>query len=569
MKKYSLFIIGLFFLLVGCLEDETTFGDQEIWTVDTVYLTDLNTGNKQKVNQGAMASFYSDPGKEFQIAAHGVYEGNEKVHFRWCLLDGTEVSDRDTLRYTFTAEQLQESNNIVMLYAYRGDKEAANVYQVGFSLNNPFGTGLVVLAKEGGNTVLDFCPRRREAKRMEFFDGKEYNISFYSYPIQENVFAANNDGEALRMTSPLNISYAQGAYAYPLPDPLKAIHLLDANWKNSIAIDLNGMKKMVYLEDEFLEMPDEEVVARDFKTIGAMSLLHLENGEIYTRVNYDRGNPCTGKFLPIPLTCKDQNNPAKAAETILATRSAQQVGGTNWCVVFEKDKKRFLVVTASDGSSGTWSAPIDYCGVFDFNNPSKAYPEGAVPMNNFDKDIRFFFVDPGYEAKLHVIYKDNDGYYLQTCNLNLNTYSSVHTFSFTVEAAPIKLSAATQQLLEQERCVLTENPSGLSSPAIFLSVGNEIYSLDLFNGDVDVFIEIEEAKGNDIVQVRRLVPWMTVSGNGAANAYFGGRFLAVAFSNGDLKIIRNYDDPRDPNNTHYEVITEKHYDGGIVDMLYY
>ena len=70
MKKYSLFIIGLFFLLVGCLEDETTFGDQEIWTVDTVYLTDLNTGNKQKVNQGAMASFYSDPGKEFQIAAH-------------------------------------------------------------------------------------------------------------------------------------------------------------------------------------------------------------------------------------------------------------------------------------------------------------------------------------------------------------------------------------------------------------------------------------------------------------------------------------------------------------------
>lgn len=570
MKKYSLFIIGLFFLLTSCLKDDTTLIDPGVLTVDTVYLTNLVTGEQQRVYSNSGASFRCDPGVEIQIAALGIYEGNERIHFSWCLLDGSEISNQDTLRHIFTTEELGGENGTIMLYAYRGEKEAANVYKVGITMNNPFSTGLVILAQEGGQTVMDFSPQLRERRRVEFFDGKEYNISFYSYPLQENVFAACNGGEVLRLTSPLDISQACGAYVSPLPDPLKAVHLLDKNWKHSVAIDVNGMKKLVYLEDEFLDMPKEEVAARDFKTIGALSLLHLENGEIYTRVNYDRGNPCTGKFFPLPLIYKDPNVPNKSGEIIHATQIVQQqVDGANWCVIFEEEKQRFFVVTASSGATDAWSVPIDYCAVFDFNNPSRAYPAGAIPMNNFDKKIRFFFVEPTWDTRLHIIYEDNGEYYLQTCNLSLDLYSIVHDFSFYVENPPIKLSALAQQLVGQERCVLAETRPGQKAPPIFLCVGNEVYAFDLFNGDVEFFIDIKEEDGNDIVDFEQLSPWMTSSNYNSASIYFGGRFFAVAFSNGDLKIIRNYDDPRDPNNIHYEVITEKHYDGGVVDMLYY
>lgn len=568
MKRYVLFIIGLFFSFVSCVKDNTSFGDNEVLTVDTLYLVNLKTGVKSQLFQGRSAGFTMNPGEEIQIAVHGIYEGDEKPRYHWCLLDGTEIFVGDTLQHVFTTEELGGESGIIILYAYRGEQEAANVFEVSFTINNLFAMGLVVLAKENGQFMLDFCPRQMELRQMEYFDGQKYDIKFNYYSMLTDVFGSYNAGEVLGLTSPLNMSYASGAYIYSLPDPLRAIYLLDKDWKNSIAVDLNGMKKLVSLGEEFLEMPeDANMAARDFKTIGAMSLLQLEDGKIYTRVNYDRGNPCTGKFLPIPLLYHDPNAADKDAEVILATRMYQK-NGNNWCVIFEEEKQRFLLVSASDGNTGSWYAPIDYCAVFDFNNPSQIYPEGAIPMNHFDKEIRAAFIDPLYGTKLYIIYEESGEYYLQECNLYLSAYSVEHSFSFRVDKAPMKLSGFTTQLLQRKSCVVKE-ASLSTEAAVFLTEGNRIYILNLSSGDSEFFMEIEEEKGNDIIMIESLWPWMTLGSWNEYDCYFQGRFFAVAFSNGDFKIIRQYDDLRDPNGIHYEVVVEKHYDGGVINILSY
>ena len=286
--KNRILIISVLSVLsfVGCLDDKTNLDYKDVILPDSVIVT--NVANQQK--------FYFDEesAKTFKVTSGEELQLDDELTYEW-RFDGKVVSREQNLRYVCTEEAQ------AMLLIYRKRAGNATVYQFMVNIRAPFNTGVVVLGKKDGKTELDFIERYWEKKTVEL-DGRVYNnFSVTEYIPHENVYPLYNDNEELGANPIMITRYGKQYYA---------LQILDKDWRSSVAIKSSDMKKIVSMKDEFVGDPGN-LKPVNFVRVGATSLLLDESGKIYTRVNYDDGNPNTGRFITEPLVLTgDQVSPA-------------------------------------------------------------------------------------------------------------------------------------------------------------------------------------------------------------------------------------------------------------------
>lgn len=130
-------------------------------------------------------------------------------------------------------------------------------------------------------------------------------------------------------------NWERSYYDYPIRETILCFADMDKDWRSSVAINSSDMKKIVSMKDEFVGDPDN-LKPVNFVRVGATSLLLDESGKIYTRVNYDDGNPNTGRFITEPLVFDDPYDvPDKGSEVI----KAQYIEAKDQLALFMKKRK--------------------------------------------------------------------------------------------------------------------------------------------------------------------------------------------------------------------------------------
>ncbi len=545
--KNRILIISVLSVLsfVGCLDDKTNLDYKDVILPDSVIVTNVANQQKFYFDEESAKTFKVTSGEELQLDVEVKYRGDDELTYEW-RFDGKVVSREQNLRYVCTEEAQ------AMLLIYRKRAGNATVYQFMVNIRAPFNTGVVVLGKKDGKTELDFIERYWEKKTVEL-DGRVYNnFSVTEYIPHENVYPLYNDNEELGANPIMITRYGKQYYA---------LQILDKDWRSSVAINSSDMKKIVSMKDEFVGDPDN-LKPVNFVRVGATSLLLDESGKIYTRVNYDDGNPNTGRFITEPLVFDDPYDvPDKGSEVI----KAQYIEAKDQlAVIYEKEKKRFLAMTASTGSYQS----IDYSVIYDLSRPSNAgnLPKGYIDMNNFDKEvIAILFHESFWNDNVYVLYKDGGDYYIQAAGIKTDVYGSVHRITYTA-VSNVKLPADAAGLIEQGKGLLKLAMDDSYNDFLYVGAGKALYSMSMEGTSIKQIYAFEE-EGN----MTDFVITATWRGEGynAAQRYFNGQVFAAAFDNGDCRVIKLYADPQKPGEIQKKYWYNKRFDGGVVSLYYY
>ncbi len=553
MRNKILMICFLgYILLTGCMDDKTNLNYTDIVLPDTVIITNLANQDRFYLTEGGSidARFKVTAGDELQLDLEVTYKGDDELTYEW-RMDGKVISTEQNLRYVCTEEGSGQ------LFVYRKNAGNATIYGFLVEIRRPFNTGIVVIGKSNGVTQMDFVERYWEKKNVEL-DGRLYsNFSVTEYIPHENVYPLYNEGEELG-ENPINVSRVTG---YGSTNRYYALQILDRDWKSSVAVNSDDMKKIVSMKDEFVGEPTN-LVPVDFTSVGATSLLLAESGRIYTRVNYDEGNPNTGRFILEPLVFDDPYDvPDKGSEEIKANNT---VAKEQLAIIYEKERKRFLAMTASTGSSQS----LDYYVVHDLSRPSNSgnIPKGFIPLDNFDKEIYAILFHEGFfNDNIYIIYKDGSDYYIQAAGIGTSLYGTEHRITYTA-VSNVKLPADAAKLIEQGHGLVKIAMDDSYNDFMYVGAGRALYSMSMEGSAILKIHEFTE-KGN----MTDFVITATWRGEGlnAAQRYFNGRVFGAIFDNGDFRVLKLYDDPQKPGEIQKHYWVNKNFDGGAVALYYY
>lgn len=554
MRNKILMICFLgYILLTGCMDDKTNLNYKDIVLPDTVIITNIEDQERFYLHESTIdARFKVTAGDELQLDLEVKYNGDDELTYEW-RMDGKVISTEQNLRHVFT-----EGGN-GQLFIYRKNAGNATIYGFLVEIRRPFSTGIVVLGKSNGVTQMDFVERYWEKKNVEL-DGRLYsNFSVTEYIPHENVYPLYNDGEELGQ-DPVEISRITGLAPDPA-DRYSALQILDRDWRKSVAVNSEDMKKIVSMKDEFVGEPTN-CIPVNFETVGATSLLLDKSGKIYTRVNYDAGNPNTGRFILEPLVFDDPYDvPDKGSEEIKAERVTAK---DQLAIIYEKERKRILAMTASNG----YNQKLDYYAVHDLSRPSNiaSLPDGYVLLDNFDKEIyAILFHESFLNNNTYVIYKDGSDFYIQTFELNTVLYTAVHSINYKA-VSNLKLPVDAARLIEQGHGLVKIAMDKRYNDFMYVGAGKALYSMSMEGTAISKIHEFtEEGNMKDFV----ITATWRGDGDNAAQRYFNGRVFGAIFDNGDFRVLKLYDDPQKPGEVQKHYWVNKNFDGGAFALYYY
>ena len=281
--------------LNACLEDHTNLDYKEVILPDTVRVVDKVNKKTVVLSHSEMfqGSFSLLAGVEVELEAEVVYSGPDQLGYEW-MFDGEVIGSEKELKHTFTKE------GRLVLFVYRGDKSKVTDYHMVISLVQPFGSGVYVLAKQGGKSVVDFM-RYYSQKETVTFLGQPMEMTIPYYEEQSNVFSLYNDGEELPGSEPVQLVWGQGK------DKTQVMQVLDRDWRSSVAFYGKTIEKVVGMKDEFVGAP-QSLFVKSMVNVGMSTLVYGEQGDAYLRVNYDNGTPNTGRFSSERLRFDDPND---------------------------------------------------------------------------------------------------------------------------------------------------------------------------------------------------------------------------------------------------------------------
>ena len=548
MKKNILYIIFcvLSVCTTACMDDKTNLEYKDIILPDSVMITDLRTGNEYYLSSTYNPIFTVTLGSELQLDANVKYKGDDELSYEW-RIDFETVSSEKNLRYLVT-----EKHDYAYLVIHRKNAQNATLYSFSIKVHNRWTSGIAILGTQNGKTQFDFVERYWHEENVEWGSTVVPNFTLIEYIGYENIYPTFNNGEELPGNHPVKIDRVVGATS-----SISSFQILDKEWSNSIAIDKETMKKTVQMKDEFIASPPNfEPV--NFVSVGKTSVIQDKSGKLYTRVNYDRGNPNTGRFTdqPIMYTNPDNN---QLVEVIEAT---DIISKGYLALIYEKSKKRILAWATGPNN-------IEYSQFFNLERPTNAgnLPANYANLNNFDKELIALLApaSPIYE-NYFIIYKDNDKYYLQSFTFKLRYYTEPFTLTYTA-VNNIELSSDICKLLDKGNNQFYVNYSSKTyQDDIFFSAGNEIYQMSTDGKTVKRVCRFNDK--NKITQLIITSTWYDETWNGWQR-YFNGRVLAAAFDDGDMYVIRLYDDPSAIITNQIETWCYKHYDGGVQSMIFF
>lgn len=559
-KVLMIFMVSIA-LLYGCLDDQTNLGYNDVILPDTVIVTDVANQRKVYFDKGGV-TFSITSGSELQLDVDVKYRGNDELTYEWRLGEKV-ISKEKNLRYVC----VEEGELPALLLIYRKNAGNATVYPFNVKIRGPFDAGILVLGKHGGKTRLDFIERFVEQRTIEM-GGSFYTASVHEYIDHPDVYPLYNDGEELA-SKPVQLLYCAGLQN--AENKYSGVQVLDQDWKNSVLVNLKTMKKIVAMGDEFVGDPGN-LKLKSMCDVGATSLLLDESGKIFSRVNYDDSNPGTGRFVSEPLGYNDPNDvPDKGTEELKADYiTSGRLGSCDVAFIYEKDKKRILAMTAAETNS---YQNIDYSMIHKLGSlfPMPNY----VDLNNFDKELIGIFLPQNQISVsmgiVYVFYKDGHDYYLQVEMINASAFSTPHSV-MCMHRLNTKLPNELGVLLEQNHGVFRiAKTDDYRSETLYVGVGNAIYSMviqfmiPLLAPSCTLLHKFEE-EGN-ITNLVFTETWESASGS--VNRYAKGRVFAAGFDNGDLRVVKLYDDPMKPGEVQKKYWVQKNYDEGIVDMIYY
>ncbi len=551
------FVIGLFFTLTACLEDHTNLDYADVLLPDSVTLVDLSTGNSYELTATYAPIFKVRAGEELQLEANAAYEGSDSLIYEW-RIGYTTVGYGKSFRYTVTQ---REDYGFLVLHRSKG--ESASVYQFSIDVHDSWGSGIAVLGMHGEKTVFDFIERYWYEANAEWQGQVIPNFTFTVYNGYENVYETFNDGESLPGVNPVGICRTEGSDE----DKTSGLLFLDKEWQKSMSVNAKTMEKVVSLGEEFVTPPVDMVPVK-MVTVGKSNILQDENGNLYTRVNYDNGVPNTGRFTDQPLAYKDPNDVEAEMEVVHAADIVTEL----WyplSVVYDKDRQRFLALATS-------TLNYEYYQFFNLANPTNAAQAAQkipnyVNLDKFDKEV-IALLAPRTKmftsGTYMIFYKEGDKYFMQQFYLNIGNYNMT-PFVLRYEAKNWReLGPDVCELLASGKEIhfrLNTNARTYQDE-VFFSVGNTIYQLSA-DGQTATFI-CRFDKKETITDFVLTGTWNSTGANGW-NRYFNGRVFAAAFDDGDLYVTKLYDDPFSFVEIEAQVVWAKHYDGGVKAMLYY
>lgn len=547
---YTLLIFFVFAAFCGCLDDKTNLDYSDILLPDSVVVTNLSTGRKVLYDASVSnnGTYTVEPGMELQLDAEVFYRGDDEIVCEWHF-EGKSVGTGVNLRSTF------EKEGTGMLLVHRKKAGNAVCYRFFVKIQKTFGSGIFVVAKNQGTVKLDFIQSTYATERVEF-GGSEYNLTLYDFNVRDDIYASLNGGTPLNMQNPVKLFHYRG-FNWDA-GVFYGLQILDESWQNSVTVGLDDMKLLATMKDEFVVNP-QNLQAQDFVNNGAMNLLLDKSGKVYARVNYDYGNPCTGKYSSIPLAFDAPDDiPDKGALEIKADRlfPSNMEPAT---LIYEKEKSRFLIMTAVNSTD--WA--LDYCYITDFSAPYliEEPAKGCVDLNRVDKELVTAFFSRNNYGDFFLLFKEGTDCYLQAGYLDIINWDMPFQVYYTAKAFT-KLPAEVGGLLSVgESCFdFAEND------LLYFTSGNRIYSIDASGKNLKKVFEFPQK--DKITKLRMMRPWNEESASGI-DRYHNGRVFCAAFDNGDFKVVKLYDDPDKPGEEQYKFWVEKHYDGGVFDVLYY
>ena len=561
--KYITFLslIMTIFLFYGCLDDNTVTEYNELTLVDSVLITNLNTGSSKLFTEEDSPYFSNSyyTGDTIRFSAESFYSKDEKVTVEWNYCGDTFLGKGDTLVYP--SSLLPE-----VVYAYmfviihREGHKGSQIYKFNISETDKFGNGLYILAKEGDHSIIDFVQTNTLKYQDVEYAGEPYTITTYEYNLLENNYKKSNN-EELQLSDPTRI-LIYGRYW------TNSIQTVDKDWKKSTLINLGDMKKMLTMEDEFVGTPEEATNFVNYAKAGTYMnyVFDKAHGYIYAKVDFDK-YPGTGSFSSLPLSFDDpDDNPDLGPQTIVADTmwGVAHPNSGNTALVYEKSKKRFLLLS---GLSATYyEGKREYSHIFALDGD---YPEGAVNLNNVDKELYGVYYTFERTGLIYFIFKDGaGGYIIQKVNITTSTSSVNHSLKFNT--SNIKVIQATSELVEIfDNCDPSKIYVGQSrswNPLFFCPSKNKLYSFNLDNDIVGELTETCDLSAYGTLDYAVSTDrWYTADNADAVTRYFVGRVFYAFFNNyTDFKVIKIYDDPA-KTTPQLEVLVEKHYPDGVAD----
>lgn len=554
--KLNRSIIILFFVLhlSSCLKDETNMNFTNVILPDSVIIvnvTDPESLNPKRVKYteaGAnfAGSFESLSGVELRLEANVFYEGPYNIEYEW-IADGGVISTDKVLSY------IPIKDITIRLNVKRGDERAGSDYRINLIVTHEFASGLYVMGKEGGRTVLDFF--RYSTEEIESDDtGKPGVYKLPQYTENSDIFTLYNEHD-LPCTDPIGMQWIKSkhvtTYGY-------GIQLLDKDYRKSVTIMASTIKENARLADEWIGVP-EDFRIKSMSNVYYTSILLSESGNMYLRTNYDYGTPNTGRFSSSPLGFNDPlDNPDMGWQKIDATLHCMTKIGDTKSLIYEKNKKRFLaLVLAVD----TWDGDTYPDKIEVMKLPTKSTGANGIDLNNFDKEIMFTFPDGGAlldNTNIDIIYKEGDKLRIQAQKLDYSTYLGAdYKIVYNSELSPLLTS-----LLKTEGVYVTKDKDSGRKGELYIAAGKKLYISNMTGTVMEELATFD----TDLVFFQKLSPWTTSTATEAN--YFSGKVAALAFANGDLKIIKFYKDPSKPGQILQKVLAEKNYDGGFVDAKF-
>ena len=524
-------------MTAGCVDDNTNLNTTSILLPDSVIITNATTGSRTVLTDESSFYYTITPGDELSLSVRTVYSGTENLSYQWFVNDEL-VSETNTFEGTFSGE----ADGILLIRREGG--ESAFAYPFFISIANPYSSGIMVFGNHEGKGIFDFIEVGYTYVDTNFNGELLKSFHMFVHKLHEDIYPICNNGEEFPCTNVLAVERM-----YEMNRPVGGsggvyFQILDADYTKSLTVQQASIKKATMLSDEFVAIPDN-LRPKDFINNTAISLLLDESGKIYTRINYDGGIPLTGRFISEPLTYDDPyDTPDKGGETIIASRIFPSG------IIYEESKKRFLAVSSdveTTSISTFFEGPV---------------PENFMSLNNFDAELIGIYDAGTYSPEYNkfLVYKKDGDYYIQKFfYFSGSSYSSATAFKMPENIKQLWDADLTQIRVWQANI--------LASEEIYFASGNAVYRMNQSGSSVEKLFECNDVDAK-LTQFC-LTNYSTGNLTTIETKYLNGHVYTLTFDNGDLKVLKVYEDPKQPNVKLQEYIIEKHYDGGIQCIKYF
>ena len=553
--KRNIWIIYAFLCLlaVGCIDDKTIIPTSYIAMPDSVMITNNTTGEQTVLTSESSFTFSVQPGEELSLSAQ-IFDAEARdfrcewqiniVDYEANTIDLEIASESETF-----AQTIYEATNGALL-VYPEGRDGAFTFPFSITIAAPYSTGIMIVGKQGGQGVLDFIEVSTSTEDLNFNGSPLTDFTLVNHILHEGVYPLCNNGEEFPCDNVLSVTkMANSGFQGSSFVMLSYYQILDADYTKAVTVSNTSLEKITMLSDEFIEVPDN-LQPKSFIETPPVSLLLDESGKVYTRVNYDAGLPCTGRFTSDPLAYDDPNDyPDKGSEVVQATQIYP--GG----FIYEAAKKRLLKVESTDGET------ISFASFTSWSTP----PANYIPLDNFDVDeiIGVYQLGGSSSTNFCVIYRKNGELYIQNF-----TYMNMYGFVSYSPKNSLQVTGDVKQLWDTDVVRITPSITSMF-PALtgyfYFASGNALYRSSLSGSNLEKLIECD----GEITDFA-LTSYSTkdLTGAEAAEKYYNGNVFTVAIDNADVQVIKVYEDPQQPGKKLQEILLEKHYDGGVAALQY-